>query len=142
MSQTLHAEPTYAELTPNRPISASRAYGQVIRQTETPREIEHRVFAQITAGLESVSVTPLPGTRAEAISRNRELWRLLTFAALDDNNALPVRLRANIIGLGRWVERECARTLRDNAPLDGLIETNRIIMRGLAPAVPGAPPCP
>jgi flagellar biosynthesis activator protein FlaF len=137
MSQTLHAEPT-----PNRSSFAGRAYGQVIRQTETPREIEHRVFAQITAGLESVSRDALPGPRADAISRNRELWRLLTFAVLDDNNALPVRLRANIIGLGRWVEQESRRSLSDNAPLDGLIETNRIIMRGLAPAVPGAPPCP
>lgn len=113
------------------------AYGQIIRQTESPRDIEHRVFAQITAEMESVTPQMMPGERARILGRNRELWNILTFCAIDDNNQLPVELRAKIVSLGRWADGECSRVLQDNASLSGLIELNKTIMRGLASAPAG-----
>lgn len=124
------------------PPRIGQAYGQVIRATDSPRDLEHRVFAQITASLESAAADPMPGARADAIGRNRQLWDTLTWSVIDDNNGLPQGLRKQIAGLGRWVNRESSRVLRENGTLDQLIEINRIIMRGLAPADAGAAPCP
>lgn len=126
----------------SRPTSVGRAYGQVIRQTVSPREMEYRVFVEVTQELEAVStLKSATGRRADAIARNRQLWQTLAYAVTDDANALPAQLRANIISLSMWVTRECTRTLRDNAPLEDMIETNKIIMRGLMP-VSGQATCP
>lgn len=113
------------------------AYGQVLRQTDSARDMELRVFAEITAEMETVRQDMPPGERNRIVARNRELWSVLTWCAIDDNNALPVHLRANIIGIGKFVDRECSRIMRDNLPLAGLIEINKTMMRGLAQAPAG-----
>jgi flagellar biosynthesis activator protein FlaF len=121
------------------PAGAGSIYGKIIRATERPREIELRVFEQITAALEEAEH---PGahftSRIAAMHRNRELWMTLTCDLADEDNALPATLRARLISLGIWVVGETQRLMRDAASLADLIEVNRSIMRGLAMASEGA----
>ncbi len=121
------------------PAGANSVYGKIIRDTESAREIELRVFEQITAALEEAE---RPGahftSRIAAMHRNRELWLTLTCDLADEENALPKTLRARIIGLGIWVMNETQRLMRDAASLADLIEVNRSIIRGLATAAEGA----
>jgi flagellar protein FlaF len=121
------------------PAGAGSVYGKIIRDTERPREIELRVFEQVTAALEEAE---LPGThftsRIAAMHRNRELWVTLTCDLADDENKLPKSLRARLISLGLWVINETQRLTRDSASLADLIEVNRSIIRGLATASVGA----
>lgn len=117
-----------------RPGLAESAYRRVVRRTTSARSIEYHVFAEVTLALEQADA---PGTvfpaRIRAIQRNRALWWNLACDAADDNNALPVGLRASILGLALWVDRESGRALRQPVPLADLVEINRTVMAGLQP---------
>jgi flagellar biosynthesis regulator FlaF len=121
------------------PAGAGSIYGKVIRDTERPRELELRIFEQVTAALEAADQ---PGThftaRIAAMHRNRELWLTLTTDLMDEENKLPKSLRARLISLGIWVTNETMRVMQNAASLVDLIEVNRSIIRGLATASAGA----
>jgi flagellar protein FlaF len=122
------------------PRSAARAYGAVIRNTESPRAFEHRVFTQITAALAAADSPQAHFTaRIAAAHNNRELWQTLACNLADDSNALPPDLRARLISLSIWVTRETARVLQERASFADLIAINRHIMLGLQPRSQGAP---
>lgn len=116
------------------PNSAGQAYANIIRRTESPRDIEYRVFAQITAALQDAN---RPDThfavRVAAVHRNRELWQTLAYDLADDGNMLPLELRAKLISLAIWVSKESARINKEHGPLDSLIGVNQSIMQGLRP---------
>jgi flagellar protein FlaF len=116
------------------PIGASKAYGAITRHTDTPRHIEYLVFAQRTAALDAAN---RPGAsfaeRIHALHDNRELWMTLAFDAASENNALPDELRANIVNLAIWTQRETDRVKRGGVPLDDLVAINQSIMQGLCP---------
>lgn len=117
-----------------RSSTATSAYGRIIRGTETPRDIELRVFAQVTAALEIADASDAaPSARVQAIHGNRELWISLACSVADDANALSNALRAGIISLSIWVNRESSRLLGCRDTLADLIETNRTIMVSLLP---------
>jgi flagellar protein FlaF len=121
------------------PAGAGSIYGKIIRDTERPREIELRVFEQITAALEEAEHPGAHFTvRIAAMHRNRELWLTLTCDLADEENGLPKTLRARLISLGIWVIGETQRLMRNAASLADLIEVNRSIIRGLAMASEGA----
>jgi flagellar biosynthesis activator protein FlaF len=121
------------------PSGAGSIYGKVIRDTERPREIELRIFEQVTAALEAADQ---PGThfavRIAAMHRNRELWQTLTWDLADEDNRLPKSLRARLISLAIWVTHETQQVMRNTGSLGDLIEVNRSIIRGLATASAGA----
>ena len=121
------------------PAGAGSIYGKIIRDTERPRDIELRIFEQITTALEAADQ---PGThftvRIAAMHRNRELWLTLTSDLMDEENKLPKSLRARLISLGIWVTNETMRVMQNATPLADLIEVNRSIIRGLATASAGA----
>src|ERR1019366_7422846 len=120
------------------PVGPASIYVKIIRDTENPRDIEHRVFEQVTAALEDAALPDAPFTaRIAAAHRNRELWLALTCDAANEGNTLPDTLRASIISLGIWVFRETQRVMRKTGSLGDLIAINRTIMRGLRPASQG-----
>jgi len=109
------------------------AYGAVIRQTESPRDIEFRVFELATTALSAADRPDVPvGERTTALHRNRELWQTLAVDLADANNALPDHLRADLLSLAIWVTRETSGAMRGGS-LDSLIAVNRRIMQGLRP---------
>jgi flagellar protein FlaF len=123
------------------PLSAGAGsvYGKIMRDTESSREIEHRVFEQITTALEDAEHPDAHFTsRIAAMHRNRELWLTLTCDLANDDNELPASLRARLISLGIWVMKETQRLMRTPASLANLIEVNRSIIRGFLAASKGA----
>jgi flagellar biosynthesis activator protein FlaF len=114
---------------------AAAAYKAIIRRTVGPRDIEHRVFAQITAALQEAASPDAHFTkRIQAAHRNRELWQTLACDLAGDDNALPDDLRAKLISLAIWVTGETSRVIRDGASLQPLIDVNSSIMQGLQSA--------
>jgi flagellar protein FlaF len=112
-----------------------QAYQRASAQAESPREAEYRVFAQVTAGLLSAKErgrAHLP-TLAEALDKNRRLWTTLAQDCADPQNALPEKLRAQIISLAMWVSRHSSAVMQGGDDLEALIDVNRSIMQGLAP---------
>lgn len=110
------------------------AYREIV--DESPRAMraqERRALDQVIEKLR-VAATTGPGSRetVTALFDLRSLWG----AFLDDlnspENALPAPLRAGIISIGIWVNREIER-VRSGATGDlaPLIEINEIIRDGL-----------
>ncbi len=109
------------------------AYQKAAQKTESPRQTELRAFAQATRDLIAAAQLPKTeiGQRAEALSRNRRLWTLLASDCAAEGNNLPQALRAQIISLSLFVDRQSRAVIREDESFDVLIEINRTIMEGL-----------
>ncbi|MGY6531701.1 flagellar biosynthesis regulator FlaF [Glycocaulis sp.] len=113
-----------------------KAYQTAASRHEDPRSAEYRLFGQVTrALLQARDVGPEAiATRADALDWNRRMWTAFAADCASDANQLPESLRAAIISLSIYISRQSSAAMRDNGELDGLIEINRTIMQGLAPA--------
>lgn len=113
-----------------------RAYQQVARRAETPRDIEYRLFAEVTRALLALKSTPREDIRAwmDALHWNRRVWAALADDCSQPANTLPEATRAQIISLSLFVHRHTSEVMRQEADLGTLIDLNRTIMQGLSPA--------
>lgn len=111
-----------------------QAYQQAATRAENPRDLEYRLFAQVTRAL--IDASKLDKTeiarRADALDWNRRLWSVLGADCSDSGNQLPAPLRASIISLAIWVEKHTSLAIRNKEDFEPLIEVNRMIMQGLA----------
>lgn len=107
------------------------AYRQSVRDTLSPREVELKVFQQVTADLEACR-GPITMDAVRAVGRNRQLWHVLLSDLSQPDNVLPDSLKAGLISLGLWVDRYSGQVLNEDRPLAPLIDVNRTVMQGLA----------
>ena len=109
------------------------AYQQAVTRAESPREMEYRLFAQVTRALmEAAKCAPedLRG-RVDALDWNRRMWAVLGSDCQSAENKLPEQLRASIISLSIWVSKHTSLVIRREEEIEPLIEVNRMIMQGL-----------
>jgi flagellar biosynthesis activator protein FlaF len=112
-----------------------QAYKQAAERAENPREAEYRLFGQVTRALiEAEKLDHLDPGRIDALDWNRRLWSALASDCADPANSLPQALRASIISLSLWVSRHTSAVMRREEEIDSLVDVNRLIMQGLAPA--------
>ena len=112
-----------------------QAYQKAATWAESPRQMEYRLFAQVTLALmEAAKADPkdIPA-RIDALDWNRRVWTALSEDCSSPGNALPAQLRASIISLAIWVGRQTSKVIRREDSIESLIEINRMIMQGLAP---------
>ncbi|BCW88132.1 hypothetical protein sos41_12700 [Alphaproteobacteria bacterium SO-S41] len=110
-----------------------KAYQQTLKATENPRDLEYRLFGQVTRAL--LDITPLPRNDPkviEAIDWNRRVWTAMANDCASEGNAMPPTLRAGIISLSMFVGRYSSQVMASAMPVDPLVEINRMIMQGLA----------
>ncbi|WP_173200810.1 flagellar biosynthesis regulator FlaF [Parvularcula mediterranea] len=113
---------------------AREAYRKTITETEEPREIERKVFLQITGELERASkedTRPLSGPALDALNRNQKLWGELMFDCAFKDNPLPDQLKAGIISLALFVDRHTPEVISGDKTIEPLLEINRNIIKGL-----------
>jgi flagellar protein FlaF len=112
-----------------------QAYQQAAARAESPRDIEYRLFGQVTRALMTASEAQAAdiGARMDALDWNRRLWSVLAADCASAGNQLPEQLRANIISLSMWVNRHTSAIMRNEAEFAPLIDVNRMIMQGLEP---------
>ena len=111
-----------------------QAYQQAATRAENPREMEYRLFAQVTRALmdaAKLDPTDLRG-RMDALDWNRRLWSTLATDCGQPDNAMTPQLRASIISLSIWVGKHTSLVIRNREDFEPLIEINRMIMQGLA----------
>ena len=113
-----------------------QAYQQTATRAESPRELEYRLFAQVTLALmDAAKADPSDlGVRVDALDWNRRVWTVLADDCANPGNQLPAPLRASIISLALWVSRHTSAVIRRQEDFGPLIEVNRLIMQGLSPA--------
>jgi len=112
---------------------ARQAYAPSRPQVSTPVEVEAAIFGQITSRLRAAIRDKGPSGRnlAAAIDENRRLWTLLCVDLANDDNGLPRDLRAQLFGLGEFVQRHSSKVLRKEAVADVLVEINTAVLNGL-----------
>jgi flagellar protein FlaF len=112
-----------------------KAYQKAQLASENPRDVEYRLFAQVTGALMDAERLDRKDFRAriDAIDWNRRLWSTLAADCSSVGNQLPDSLRAQIISLSLWVSRYSSQVARDGASISPLIEVNKNIMEGLVP---------
>lgn len=111
------------------------SYQKAQKVAESPRQMEYRLFAQITGELIAARDQGLSGREmADALHRNREMWTVLANDCGAKGNGLPDQLRASIISVSLWVNKFTSSVMRGAEKVDELINVNRNIMEGLAPA--------
>lgn len=109
------------------------AYKETIRDTENPRSIERRVFLQITRDLEAIDDSALQTADAkEALTKNQRLWGSLMFDCMQPENPLPDSLKAGIISLALFVDKQTGEIFAGRQKISSLITINRNMIRGLA----------
>ncbi|NGM48628.1 flagellar biosynthesis regulator FlaF [Caulobacter sp. 602-2] len=111
-----------------------RAYQQAATRTENPREVEYRLFGQVTRALMEASQADVNDiqTRIHALDWNRRVWSALATDCALPENTMTKELRASIISLSIWVGRHSSLVMRKEEDFEPLIEINRMIMQGLA----------
>jgi flagellar protein FlaF len=111
-----------------------RAYQQAAQRAETPRDVEYRLFAQVTRALLDLKSTPRENLRVwiDVLHWNRRIWAALADDCASPANALPEPTRAQIISLSLFVHRTTSQVMRREADLDVLVELNRTMMQGLS----------
>ena len=115
--------------------SAAQAYGETAINGLTPREAEAAALMksanQLQAAKEQWSQDK--GDVANALYFNRQLWILLTSAAADRENPLPLEIRNNVGNLGAFVFKQTMDIEAEPEPskLDELITINRELAAGL-----------
>ena len=118
-----------------------QAYKKAATRVESPRETEYRLFADVTRALIEASkldASDIQG-RMDALDWNRRMWNTLASDCALPGNQLADGLRASIISLSLFVSRHTSAIMRDGEDFETLIDINKIIMQGLAPAVAAAP---
>lgn len=118
-----------------------QAYTTAATRAETPRELEYRLFGQVTRALMHASTldkSDISG-RIDALDWNRRLWTTLATDCADPDNAMAPALRAQIISISLFVGRHSSVIMRGgDDDFETLIDINRMVMQGLAGPGPGA----
>ena len=111
-----------------------RAYQQAAQRSETPRDAEYRLFAQVTRALMDVKAKPRTDVAAwiDVLHWNRRVWATLADDCSSPTNSLPDSTRAQIISLSLFVSRHTSAVMREEGDIDTLIDINRTVMQGLA----------
>ena len=105
-----------------------QAYKTAATRAESPREMEYRLFGQVTRALDKSDVAG----RMDALDWNRRLWSTLATACSDPANAMPQAMRAQFISLSLFVNRNTSEVMRGEDDFSTLIDINRMIMQGLS----------
>lgn len=111
-----------------------QAYQRAATQSEDPRATEYRTLATVTANLLKVKDAGRNDLAAlsAAIQDNRRLWSIFAMDCAQSDNRMDMAVRAQIISLAVFVDRQSSAILREGAEVEPLIDINRTIMEGLA----------
>lgn len=114
------------------PSFATSGYASAALPLRTERGTEYAVFASITARMRKAqSEDASMAQRAAALHDNRRLWITLATDLAAPDNALPQELRARLIYLAEFSLRQSQQALSDPSAIQGLIDVNTSVMRGL-----------
>lgn len=120
------------------------AYRKTIAATEAPRAMERRILSEInaallvhqehydTAGTMAEKMAILAGSLRPALARNLKLWTALRMDLLSPGNQLPQDMRANLISLSLFVERQVTAVMGGRGSVRALTEVNAAIIAGLS----------
>ncbi|WP_031551170.1 flagellar biosynthesis regulator FlaF [Parvularcula oceani] len=112
----------------------SCGYAAAQRQTLSGRDLEREVLTRITARLAAAD-PDLPGGNTalfEALEDNRRLWCALAVDLAQPANFCPPALKASLLSLAAFVERQTSLVRDGGGDKAILVEINRNVASGLS----------
>ena len=113
------------------------AYAQQQKRNLTPREVEAMAFTKAALLLEDAKkFTNNIAEYSKALRFNHLLWTIIQADLTDPENQLPPEIKANVMSLSIFVDKQTTKALRSSAAtdLDVLININRNLAAGLRAA--------
>ena len=107
------------------------AYGRVQNVAENPRQIEFRLLGQVTGAMLSAKEAPDRRGLFDAVLWNQQVWNTFLVDLTSGANGLPDALRARLVSIALWVNRETDEVVAGKADVETLVTVNRAIMDGL-----------
>jgi flagellar protein FlaF len=110
------------------------AYQQQQKRNLSPREVEAMAFTKAALMLEDAKKFAGNITEySKALRFNHLLWTIIQADLTDPENQLPPEIKANVMSLSIFVDKQTTKALRSNAAgdLDVLININRNLAAGL-----------
>ncbi|SFT08824.1 flagellar protein FlaF [Sulfitobacter marinus] len=120
------------------------AYKKTIRESETPRQIERRILSRVTHDLaekgKAFDASDSPADRLAILSEglrdslyeNQRFWSTLRHDLAEPENTMPAALKASLISLALWVDRQTSGLMAGQGSVAGLVEINTNIVAGLS----------
>lgn len=124
------------------------AYRRTIADTESPRDFERRILGRITNQLSAHQESfdnattkiersaILAGPLRLVLADQLKFWTALRMDLLSPRNEYPESLRADLISLSLFVERQVNAILGGRGTVAALIDVNRPILAGMERAAP------
>jgi len=128
------------------------AYGRAQKMGLSQRATEAMAFVKAERMLdEAKRNADKPGNYESALKFNQRLWTIIQAALVEEGNPLPASLKANLLSLSIFVDRQTIKAIADPKAekLDVLININKNIASGLLsntegsdehPSRPAVPP--
>ncbi|MBW8270437.1 flagellar biosynthesis regulator FlaF [Caldovatus aquaticus] len=116
--------------------SAAARYAAVQDSAASAQDIEIRAFTYVNGLLAAAGQGR--AARIQALYKTHRLWSLLLDDLLSDGNRLPPELRARLVSLGLWAQRESLARMSDEGSVEPLIALHRDLAEGLAAQRRGA----
>ena len=117
---------------------AVQAYGNVAKQTSTPRELEASLLLKAAAHFQAISEGWERGNRRPELQDDTpvqpmKLWTIFLTSVTSSRSQLPTEIRQNVANLGLFVLNQTIAVTSDPKPegLGSLININRQIAAGL-----------
>jgi len=117
-----------------------QAYAQTQKSSLSPREVEAMAFTKAALMLEEAKInTDDYDNYASALKFNQLLWTIIQADIVDKENELPPQLKANILSLSIFVDKQTVKALADTKTqhIDSLININKNLAEGLMVKVEG-----
>lgn len=111
-----------------------QAYAQTQKSSLSPREVEAMAFTKAALMLEEAkNNTDDYDNYASALKFNQLLWTIIQADIVDKENELPPQLKANILSLSIFVDKQTVKALADTKTrhIDSLIDINKNLAEGL-----------
>jgi flagellar protein FlaF len=111
-----------------------QAYAQMQKSSMSPREIEAMAFTKAALLMEDAKKNLDDyDNYASALKFNQLLWTIIQADVVDKANKLPDVLKANILSLSIFVDKQTIKALADTKVdyLDSLININKNLAEGL-----------
>ncbi|MAI10985.1 MAG: flagellar protein FlaF [Rhodospirillaceae bacterium TMED167] len=111
-----------------------QAYAQTQKSSMHPREVEAMAFTKAALMLEEAKTTLDDyDAYASALKFNQLLWTIIQADVVDKENKLPPQIKANILSLSIFVDRQTIKALADTKEqhLSVLVNINKNLAEGL-----------
>ena len=103
----------------------------------SPRDTEIAAFRHVNTLLATGMEQGIE--RIKALHKAHRLWSILLSDLLSEGNALPPPLKARLVSLGLWAQRESISRMHDAGSLEPLMNLHRDMIEGLQAQKPAAP---